>query len=170
MTSAVNLGVIGIFVFSLRCRFGKKDRHTAPFAALFHCSCHCSRPFLLISLATDVIRIPSNTMSIFLSSRAAALVSLSAASLPSIPMCAFTHLKCTVQFSLAGCRILFLIFSNRKPCIAWFLKTCVFSYTSVVCQRYRSYAPTKGLLTDDMLLVVYYWLPKAIEVRRENWL
>jgi len=46
----------------------------------------------------------------------------------------------------------------------------VFSYTSIVCQRYRSYALSKGLLTDDMLLVVYYWLPKAIEVRREDWL
>ena len=26
------------------------------------------------------------------------------------------------------------------------------------------------LLTDDRLLVVYYWLPKAIEVRRKDWL
>jgi len=61
----VNSGVIGIFVFSLCSRFGKKDRHTAPFAALFRCSCHCSSPFLLISLATDVIGILSNTMFIF---------------------------------------------------------------------------------------------------------
>jgi hypothetical protein len=59
-------------------------------------------------------------MSIFSSSRAASLASLSAASLPSTPMCAFTHLKGIVQFSVAKCQIMFLIFSIRKPCIAWF--------------------------------------------------
>ena len=66
VTSAVNSGVIGNFVFNLCSRFGKKVRQTAPFAALFHCSCHCSSPFLLISLPTDVNGILSNT--IFISS------------------------------------------------------------------------------------------------------
>ena len=47
----------GFLFFNLCSRFGKKDRYTAPFAALFHCSCHCSSPFLLISLATDVVSV-----------------------------------------------------------------------------------------------------------------
>ena len=38
---------------------------------------------------------------------------LSATSLPSIPVCAFTHLKCIVQFSVVRCRNLFRIFSIR---------------------------------------------------------
>ena len=66
VTSAVNSGVIGIFVFNLSSGFGKKDRQTALFAALFHCSCHCSSPFLLISLATDLFL--SNAILIFSSS------------------------------------------------------------------------------------------------------
>jgi hypothetical protein len=61
----------GFLFFNLCSRFGKKDRHAAPFATLFHCSCHCSSPFLLISLATDVNGILSNTMFIFSSSWAA---------------------------------------------------------------------------------------------------
>jgi hypothetical protein len=62
---------------------------------------------------------------------------------------------------------LFDLISARHMCIKG-LRRCVFSYTSIICQRYRSYAPSKGLLTDDMLHVVYYWLPQAIEVRRED--
>ena len=102
VTSAVNSDVIGIFVFKLCSRFGKKDRQTASFAALFHCSCHCSSPFLLISLATNVNGILSNTMFIFSSSWAASFASLSATSLPSIPVCAFNHLYTAKEISHYG--------------------------------------------------------------------
>ena len=66
--------VLSEFFFNLCTRFGKKDRQTAPFAALFHCSCYCSSPFLLISLATDVNGILSNSMFIFSSSWAVSRV------------------------------------------------------------------------------------------------
>jgi len=63
--SAVNSGVIGILVFKLCTRFGKKNRHSVLFAALFHCSCQCSSPFLLILLPTYLNGILSNTVFIF---------------------------------------------------------------------------------------------------------
>ena len=87
----MNSGVMLIFVFSLFSRFRKKDRHTAPFAALFHCSCHCSSHFLLISLATYVIGILLNTMFVCSSSWAASLASVLCEYLPS--SCYFPTIK-----------------------------------------------------------------------------
>jgi hypothetical protein len=40
VTSAVNSGVIGIFVFNLCYSLGKKERNTAPFVVLVHCRCN----------------------------------------------------------------------------------------------------------------------------------
>ena len=113
VTRAVNSGIIGILIFNLCSSLGKKDRHMSPFVVLVHCCCHCSSPVLLMSLANDVIGILANSMLRFLSSWAASLASLSAISLPSIPMWALTHLKCIFQFCVARCRIMFLIFSIR---------------------------------------------------------
>jgi len=54
-------------------------------------------------------------MSVYPSSWAASLASLSAASLPSIPTWAFTHLKCTVQFCVVRCS-LFVLLGGRVWC------------------------------------------------------
>src|SRR5215471_15594101 len=50
VTSAVNSGVIGIFIFNLCSNLGKKVRHTAPFVVSVHCRCHSSSSSLFISL------------------------------------------------------------------------------------------------------------------------
>jgi hypothetical protein len=62
---------------------------------------------------------------------AASLASLSAASLHSIPICAFTHPKWTVQFNVDRCRTLFLISSNKKLFVAWFLSESIVTLLSV---------------------------------------